>query len=674
MPGTDLVSAMQQLELSNALSDEIAQKTKDLHKSLGKASYFQKKILDPAQDTDSEKKLAPIDRLRFIDDAIQTARQGLDAFAYLNARDCLLKENSWKLELELLTLFGRAATVGCTTCDELLKEKWTRDLNAPTALLTRYAPDVRLIPKEAIARQQPEEWRGYLQKIDKYRVTMEEFVNYVKAPGTLEKTRDKIEYILQIFKTHLGSCYESMQAIRSMLAEIYTLKLEGQVESAETSGMHTLKPRMNELREANYYLGEAVPEAAQVLNHAILNHSIPLLIGAQVTPQVLAKHMAVMEDYAEHHGRIGSKLCLDVAALIEEGKDEGTWRTMLDLAQALTEYRQCLLDLCRSARGGGRPAVPEPATALEEQPAPSAPGPSRKSRKSRGKRATGAPSAVPASPAAPSDTRTLAQMQADTLLKSVALEPAMVNALGADFIQIAKRLGKDTGNVERMMRNADQSDQDAANAFDFVRASVQGWFGASEQLRQAKARLPADDPRIGPLSERLQLVELIEQRVRTREVDALKCDTQPRSVHLARLLAMNEIALVAAPMQLPSDADSGDRGTLFEVRIDHKPLSDGQRPAPWFVHLHTATPVAANALASLNYKTFAAVHLKTAREKNLGKRWETLMRALGNTEAKVHRATIGSDVLGTLLQAGPGDAAAPGSRRIGHRGHRSSHR
>ncbi len=671
MPGTDLVSALNQLELSDALSDEIAQKTKDLYKSREKAVFFHEKIFDPEQDTDSEKKLAPADKLKFIANAIQSARQGLHAFAYLNARGCLLKQSSSELEVDLLTLLGRAATVGYKTWDELLEKKWTSDLRATSTSLHRHVHDMRSITREAIAGQQPEEWRGYLQEIDKYRATMDEFVNYVKAPGTQQITRDNIKSVLPVVKTHLGSCYQSMQEIRGMLIEIYTLKLEGQVASAESNGMHALKPRMDELRKAQHYLGEARSEAFEVLNHAILNHAIPLLIGAEVTPQVLEKHMAVMEDYAEHHGRIGSRLCLDVAAFIEDDKDEATWRTMLDLAQALTDYRQSLLDLCRSASGGGRPAEPQPATALEEQPAPSAPGPARKPRKSRGNRATAEPSTAPASPAAPGDTRTPAQKQADTLLKSVALEPAMVHELGADFIQIAKRLGKDTGNVEKMLRDADQ---DAASGFDFVRASVQGWFGSSEQLRQAKTKLPADDPRIGALSERLQVLQLIEQRVRTHEVDALKCDTQPRSVHLARLLAMNEIARVAAPIRLPSDADIADRGTLFEVRIDHKPLSDGQCPAPWFVHLHTAAPVPANALASLNYKAFAAVHLKTAKEKNLGKRWETLMQALGHTDAKVHRATIGSEVLGTLLQACPGVDAAPGQARRGHSGHRRRHR
>ncbi|KLD26314.1 hypothetical protein TB6_22615 [Xanthomonas perforans] len=61
-----------------------------------------------------------------------------------------------------------------------------------------------------------------------------------------------------------------------------------------------------------------------------------------------------------------------------------------------------------------------------------------------------------------------------------------------------------------------------------------------------------------------------------------------------------------------------------------------------------------DALRALDYKDLAAVHLKTEREVNLGARWEEMMRALGNTEAKVHRATIGSKLLGQLWALGAG--------------------
>ncbi|WP_068820013.1 type III secretion system effector protein, partial [Xanthomonas graminis] len=134
----------------------------------------------------------------------------------------------------------------------------------------------------------------------------------------------------------------------------------------------------------------------------------------------------------------------------------------------------------------------------------------------------------------------------------------------------------------------------------------------------------------------------------------LKTDPQPRAPHLERLLAMNGLARVTAPKRLPSEGDRGSRGRLFEVRIDHTPQSNGNLPAPWFVHLHTEKPVTPAALRSLPYKDFTAVHLKTAREVNLGSRWEEVMHALGHTDAKVHRATIGSKLLGQLWKAGSG--------------------
>ncbi|OWF56993.1 outer protein P, partial [Xanthomonas vasicola pv. vasculorum] len=139
-----------------------------------------------------------------------------------------------------------------------------------------------------------------------------------------------------------------------------------------------------------------------------------------------------------------------------------------------------------------------------------------------------------------------------------------------------------------------------------------------------------------------------------READALKTDPQPRAPHLERLLAMHGLARISAPNRLRSEGDRGDRGTLFEVRIEHAPQSNGDIPAPWFVHIHTDKPVMPAGLRALHPKNLAAVHLKTASEVNLGPRWEEMMRALGNTEAKVHRATVGSKLLGQLLALGSG--------------------
>ncbi|NMI16000.1 outer protein P, partial [Xanthomonas citri] len=246
------------------------------------------------------------------------------------------------------------------------------------------------------------------------------------------------------------------------------------------------------------------------------------------------------------------------------------------------------------------------------------------------------------------DERSAAQKQADEILKGTRLESLPVAELGGDFIALAKRLGKDTTDVERLIGD---SRHDAATAFDFARTCMQGWFGSSERLLQLKSKLRAGDGRIEQLDTRLRLLQRIEDAFERREADALKTDPQPRAPHLERLLAMNGVARVTAPIRLGSE---GDRGRLFEVRIEHAPQSNGDIPAPWFVHVHTEKPVTPAKLRALHYKDLAAVHLKTAREVNLGARWEEMMRALGNTEAKVHRATIGSKLLGQLWAAGSG--------------------
>ncbi len=61
--------------------------------------------------------------------------------------------------------------------------------------------------------------------------------------------------------------------------------------------------------------------------------------------------------------------------------------------------------------------------------------------------------------------------------------------------------------------------------------------------------------------------------------------------------------------------------------------------------LHTGIPWD----STMPSRDFAAVHLKTDWEKNLGASWEAVMRALGYPEAKVHRGPIGGELLGQLF-------------------------
>ncbi|MCS3361975.1 outer protein P, partial [Xanthomonas translucens pv. translucens] len=96
---------------------------------------------------------------------------------------------------------------------------------------------------------------------------------------------------------------------------------------------------------------------------------------------------------------------------------------------------------------------------------------------------------------------------ADEVLRGTPLEPSLVAELGGDFIKIAKRLGKDTTNVERLIGD---SRHDAATAFDFARTSMQGWFGSRERLLQLKSKLPRQDQRLAQLDTRLHLLQMIE--------------------------------------------------------------------------------------------------------------------------------------------------------------------
>ncbi|WP_425512030.1 type III secretion system effector XopP, partial [Xanthomonas fragariae] len=564
--------------------------------------------------------------------AMKSAREGLQAIVDLKLQNPLTSDALVENEAALCTILGMSAAHGYAAREELLREEWAQQFSMPEPTdPTISRTTVRASVHHAdVERQDPDQWSGYLSEIEKYRSAMYESLRRMKKPEAHGKTIENVPTMMELIKVGLGLCHEQMQPIRCLLVDIYRLRLLRQVEA---SGSHDVTARLHELCEVKNYFEDTVADAFTALGHVVTGSVRPSEASAALTPQIVAQHKDVLEDYAEQFGRVSLGLCLDVAALIKGDGDDNIWQSMLDLAQALTDYRQCVLDLIRSVGPGKREVIAPPPATIEESPASRARPKSARKHRKPGNRAAAESSLVPAPPAVPNDTRTLAQQQADIVLKKFPLERAMVTELDADPIQIANRLGKDTGSVNEMMHC---SRQDAMIAFTFVRSSIQGWF-AKDQLLQAKAKLPPGDERIAQLSERLELLGMIEQRVQTRETDALKSDTQPRAPHLSRLLEMHQVASVTSPTRLRSDNDSGDHGTLFEMRIEHAPLSNGERPAPWFVHLHTAKPVTTNAVPSLDYKEFTAVHLKTAKEKNLGKRWEMLMQALGNNDAKVHR-------------------------------------
>ncbi|WP_231649770.1 hypothetical protein [Ralstonia syzygii] len=387
-----------------------------------------------------------------------------------------------------------------------------------------------------------------------------------------------------------------------------------------------------------------------------------------LTPEALIQHREVLEEYGGRLDQVGLDLCLDAAAMIEMNDADGLWQCMTDIAHAIAGYREGLQALCQAA-GSVRPArVEPPPLQAAEPPAPAgSAGPSGSSRRKHGKpgKQPGAASAAaPAPRPAPVDKRTDAQKAADALLKQYPVDRKTVSQFGGDPIRIAQSLGKDTRTLQRELKDPRS---DAAMTADYLRAVVRDWLGDArkiDRLHDAVAVLPQKDVRVGQLTGRIKALEQIERRLDAMEADLLKRDACPRAPHLDRLLqADNQIRLVSPPARLPAAARNDRQGNLFEMCIEFKPLSDGQRAAPWVVHIHTRELTTAEALSTKPSGDFAAVHLKTAKEKNLGPRWEAMMRALGYADAQVHRSPIGMTLLGKLFaraeQTGRSGRAVP---------------
>ncbi|PKV16962.1 type III secretion system effector XopP [Xanthomonas prunicola] len=588
-------------------------------------------------------------RLRSGASAIESARQGLQALSELKIQRRMAPPDIEAHENRLVSSLAQAAAMNYVSCERRIDQKLTQELGS---VLTE-SGDFARFDIQAIRLQQPESWHALRAHLLDAIAALEEVFRRIKSPMTNRAPCDSLKAQLPIIRMTMESCHTRMQAVRGVLYEIYSIRLSDQASGCR---MPQVLDRLRALKEVDRCMEAKVGRALTELTKMHIERF--LSTEHSLTPEMLAMHKNVLVEYAEMRGRAATQLCMDAAALIEEGghaRDQ-LWPTMLDLAQALADQRQAILDMCEfavqdrqligaaAASPGQVPASVTPSVSITTA------GKSSRSRKVRIHMPDASSSAaVPARRVM--DARSSVQKQVDEILRGTPLESLPVAELGGDFIALAKRLRKDTTDVERLIGD---SRHDAATAFDFARTSMQGWFGSSERLLQLKSKLRAGDERIAQLDTRLHLLHRIEHDFERREADALKTDPQPRAPHLERLLAMNGLARITAPNRLPSEGDRGDRGRLFEVRIDHTPQSNGDIPAPWFVHVHSEKPVTPAGLRALHYKDLTAVHLKTAREVNLGPRWEEMMRALGNTEAKVHRATIGSKLLGQLWAAGAG--------------------
>ncbi|MHA6886319.1 type III secretion system effector XopP [Ralstonia pseudosolanacearum] len=517
------------------------------------------------------------------------------------------------------------------------------------------AEHAAISPQSAL-EQAPGKIQGWLAEFTGCRAALDEIIRRSETSGAPQAVRSMVDKLLPSAVYDKLRCCSGMQALHGIVAAASANRF---VERARQMALPDLAVRADELLAAWHKENLAMEAAVD----ALVDHGAPDKPTKRLTPKAVAGHQAVIEAYAEGLDRVGLNLCLDAAADIEMDDAGGVWRRMIDVVNAISAYKASLLELSETAgRAKTRPEAPQSEPESSEaapEPAPSEPPPAARSaapsggsrRKYRrpGKRTNGPSASEPVSAPAPvpTDTRTVAQKRVDTLLRSCRIDLDTVAQLGGNIIELAQRLGEDTRLV---LNELNDRTRDAVIAAKFIRGSVGNWFGERERVLSARASLrTGDHDRIRRLENWLGALKLIECHVAPLETDMLKRDRYPKAKHLEKLLQAKGIASVGGPVRLPLTEDVDAVGTLFEMRIQPKPLSNGDPAAAWVVHVHTDRPVTARALSTLAFKDFTAVHLKTDQDKNKGAQWEAAMRALGYTEAKVHRAAIGDELLNQLF-------------------------
>ncbi|WP_143326061.1 hypothetical protein [Paraburkholderia ribeironis] len=229
---------------------------------------------------------------------------------------------------------------------------------------------------------------------------------------------------------------------------------------------------------------------------------------------------------------------------------------------------------------------------------------------------------------------------ADILHKSKQLTPDAVREAAYDALTLARQFGRDISTIEAM------STSDPLALAHTIRDSFESWFGSVAQLSLARKKLAVlkSDPEVrayaDQIDQRTNVLEQIQTRMNQQEGDSIKQYAYPKGTHLHRLFHLDEVAQVRAPRKLASESDYGNLGTLFELCVELHPISNGAAADPIFVHLHAQHPVTTDQCLSLALDDCSAVHIKTTRQKNLGRNWEKLQVSLGKIGVTVHRGEI----------------------------------
>lgn len=406
-------------------------------------------------------------------------------------------------------------------------------------------------------------------------------------------------------------------------------------------------------------LGRMNPRSMQAVGDA------PVVQGAwdvidrarEVDPKQLADAKVVASAYLDGVDALSEQLCIEAASRIDANDDSPLWRCALEAAGAFQTYGAYLRQVRDEARPGAAASpssAATPAHAVQARPSPNAEdtradssGDTAQERQtasaSRQRARTPAASSAAAERGAPSGRAAPMQEPAAPRTPGVSYRD-LARSVDGDVVSIARALGKDSSTLEQMRSPS----FDPIESAQYARNAVQSWLGdidnVRKTLRRATAGASAAPARIEQLTDRLDALTVIHQHIATVESDALKALACPKAKHLKRLLQLNQLERVSAPLRLPSDGDVENKGTLFEMTIQPKPLASGEAARPLFVHLHTSELMDAPTAGTVAFRRLTAAHVKTEAHRRLGAKWEQMANALGS----VHRGKIDAALLGEL--------------------------
>lgn len=241
--------------------------------------------------------------------------------------------------------------------------------------------------------------------------------------------------------------------------------------------------------------------------------------------------------------------------------------------------------------------------------------------------------------------------------------PPSMEALTPLLKRLDELLRFDLAGQQRAVSQARQmKPEDAEHVVDTVverlqtqAAEMQACLAALEEPRRRVLLTPAQVPEVhdkivrlaGILSKAEGLAKGLNEGKAATTIHCMKIYPFPSQKYLEHLREAKELT----PADLPR-ALKGEPGTLFEIRLQPKPLRNGAMPNPMWVHIHTKRPVHAGQLATLDDAAFAACHVKSKEQRGHNRQWQDARAAIGHENVVIHRGKLTPAFCKSLLTAG----------------------